>query len=162
MSRALKELRGLVPFSWDARVEEHPAGEAASQHHNPTSYGTLPQHRDVRRKTERPSGCLVLPVLSHSLPARVFLLTTQPRHLPSRSWVWPDEQARPRCGTFRTPSSSAPAEKPAAAEAPAARAPARRESLLASAPLRWAPLTRGCSTSLDALLPDSLAASRGT
>ena len=29
MSRALKELRGLVPFSWDARVDEHPAGEAA-------------------------------------------------------------------------------------------------------------------------------------
>ncbi len=32
MSRALKELRGLVPFSWDARVEEHPAGEAAVHH----------------------------------------------------------------------------------------------------------------------------------
>lgn len=29
MSRAIKELRGLMPFSWDSRVEEHPVGTAA-------------------------------------------------------------------------------------------------------------------------------------
>lgn len=29
MSRAIKELRGLMPFSWDSRVEEHPVGSAA-------------------------------------------------------------------------------------------------------------------------------------
>lgn len=29
MSRAMKELRGLMPFAWDSRVGEHPVGSAA-------------------------------------------------------------------------------------------------------------------------------------
>lgn len=29
MSRQLKELRSLMPWTWDARIEEHPAGESS-------------------------------------------------------------------------------------------------------------------------------------
>ena len=27
--KGLSELKGLVPFSWDGRIDDHPAGEAA-------------------------------------------------------------------------------------------------------------------------------------
>ncbi len=29
MSRQLKELRALMPFSWDPRIEQHPAGKSS-------------------------------------------------------------------------------------------------------------------------------------
>lgn len=29
MSRQLKELRSLMPWTWDARIDEHPAGESS-------------------------------------------------------------------------------------------------------------------------------------
>jgi hypothetical protein len=55
MARQLKELRGLMPWTWDSRLDTHPPGEAAMRDFEDCRWGVGNWTRGPRRASHVPA-----------------------------------------------------------------------------------------------------------